>query len=331
MANGDPIGRRVALGLGVGTLGAGAVLPRPAFAQRGFPDRPIRLIVPWPPGGSTDGQMRSIAEIASRHLGQPIVIENRPGASQVIAAEMVAKSPPDGYTLLLCTSNLTTNPAVFARLPYDTERDFTPIVIIYSSPTVLFTGPDQPFRSVAEVVATAKRRPGMAAATSGVATSGHFATEMFMRAAGIELTHVPYRGAAPALQDVVGGRVPITFSTLSGAIGLARDGKLRPLAIAAPRRAAAFPEVPTIAEAGVPIRDTSPWYSFVAPAGLPRDLVARITGDVQGLLRRPDIIRRIEEQGGVVEGEGPTEFAARIPREIAINTEIARIANIRIE
>ncbi|MFC7688496.1 tripartite tricarboxylate transporter substrate-binding protein [Paeniroseomonas aquatica] len=232
---------------------------------------------------------------------------------------------------MLCTSNLTTNPAVFSRLPYDTIRDFTPIVVIYSSPTVLFTGPDQPYRTVRDVVEAAKRRPGMAAASSGVATSGHFATEMFMRAAGVELTHVPYRGAMPAVQDVIGGRVPITFSTLSGVIALARDGKLRPLAIAAPRRSKVFPEVPTMAEAGFPIRDTSPWYSFVAPAGLPTPLLDRIVADVQGLLQRPDVIARIEESGGVVEGEGPAAFRARIPREIAINTEVARAANIHIE
>jgi tripartite-type tricarboxylate transporter receptor subunit TctC len=302
-----------------------------ARAQGPWPDRPIRLIVGLPAGGPTDFAARILQDPLQQLWGQPIVIENRPGASQNIAAEMVARAAPDGHTLLLGTSNLSTNPAVFTRLPYDWERDFVPIVVIYSSPTVLFTGPNQPFRTVRDVVEAAKRRPGMAAATSGIATSGHFATEMFMRLVGIELTHVPYRGAAPALQDVVGGRVPITFSTLSGAIGLARDGNLRPLAVAAPRRTRVFPDVPTMAEAGFPIRDTSPWYSFVGPAGLPAPIGERITADVQGRLRRPDIVQRIEETGGVVEGEGPAEFRARIPREIASNTEVARAANIRIE
>lgn len=302
-----------------------------ARAQQPWPDRPIRLLVGFPAGGPTDFAARLLQEPLQQLWGQPLVIENRPGASQMIAAEAVAKSPPDGHTLLLCTSNLTTNPAVFSRLPYDTIRDFTPITVIYSSPTVLFTGPEQPFRSVQDVVAAAKRRPGMAAATSGVATAGHFATEMFMRAAGVELTHVPYRGAIPAVQDVIGGRVPITFSTLSGVIGLARDGKLRPLAIAAPRRSRAFPEVPTMAEAGIPIRDTSPWYSFVAPAGLPAPILERIAADVLGLLKRPEIIARIEDSGGVVEAEGPAEFRARIPREIAVNTEVAKASNIHIE
>ncbi|MBV1796344.1 tripartite tricarboxylate transporter substrate-binding protein [Siccirubricoccus sp. G192] len=302
-----------------------------ARAQGGWPDRPVRLIVGFPAGGPTDFAARVLQDPLQQLWGQPIVIENRPGASQNIAAEAVAKAAPDGYTLLLCTSNITTNPAVFARLPYDVERDFTPIVIVYSSPTVLFTGRNQPFRNVKDVVEAAKRNPGMAAATSGIATSGHFATEMFMRAAGVELTHVPYRGASPALQDVVGGRVPITFSTLSGAIGLAREGLLRPLAIAAPRTAKALPGVPTMAEAGFPIRDTSPWYSFIGPAGLPTAMVERIAKDVQDLLHRPDLVNRIEEQGGVIEGEGPAEFRARIPREIAVNIEVARAANIRID
>ena len=327
------------------SLAAAALLPAMAHArgahaqgapaqgggQSAWPDKPVRLLVGFPAGGPTDFAARLLQEPLQQLWGQPVVIENRPGASQMIAAEAVAKSPADGYTLMLCTSNLTTNPAVFARLPYDTLRDFTPIMVVYSSPTVLFTGPDQPYRSVRDVVEAAKRKPGMAAATSGVATSGHFATEMFMRAAGIELTHVPYRGAVPAVQDVMGGRVPITFSTLSGVIALARDGKLRPLAIAAPRRSPAFPDVPTMEEAGFPIRDTSPWYSFVAPAGLPQPILDRIVRDVQGLLRRPDIIARIEDTGGVVENEGPAEFRARIPREIATNTEVARLANIHID
>jgi len=314
--------------LAAGIASAAAPIAR---AQGNWPNRPVRLIVGYPAGGPTDFAARILQEPLQQLWGQPIVIENRPGASQVIAAELVAKSAPDGYTLFLCTSNLTTNPGVFSHLPYDTERDFTPIIIVYSSPTVLFTGPNQPFRSVRDVVEAAKRQPGMAAATSGVATSGHFATEIFMRKVGVELTHVPYRGAAPALQDVVGGRVPITFSTLSGAIPLAREGRLRALAVAASKRVPVLPDVPTMAEEGFPIRDTSPWYSFVGPAGLPTAIVERISKDVQGLLRRPEIIRRIEEQGGVIESVGPAEFKARIPQEIAANAEVARAADIRIE
>jgi tripartite-type tricarboxylate transporter receptor subunit TctC len=244
---------------------------------------------------------------------------------------MVAKSAPDGYTLFLCASTHTSNPALHAKLPYDSLADFTPIVLLYTSPTVLFTGPDQPYRTIADVVAAARKPPGLTHASSGVGTSGHFAMELFRRKAGIEMTNVAYRGAAPALQDVIGGRIPVTFSTLSGAIGLVRDGKLRPLAVAGPNRTEVLPGVPTLAESGLEITDTSPWYGFVGPARMPQPIVRRIAADVQGLLRRPDLAKRIVDQGGFVEGEGPEEFAARMRREVAENVEVARAAGIRIE
>jgi tripartite-type tricarboxylate transporter receptor subunit TctC len=302
-----------------------------ALAQSNWPDRPVRLLIGYPAGGPTDFGGRLLQDPLQQRWGQPLVIENRAGASGIIATEMVAKSPPDGYTLFLCASTHTSNPALHAKLPYDTLADFTPIVLLYTSPTVLFTGPDQPFRTVADVVAAAKKPPGLTHASSGVGTSGHFAMELFRRKAGVELTNVAYRGAAPALQDVIGGRIPITFSTLSGAIGLVRDGKLRPLAIGGPDRSEVLPGVPTLAELGLEIPDTSPWYGFVGPGKLPEPIVRRIASDVQGLLRRPDIAKRIVDQGGVVEGEGPEEFAARMRREVAENAEVAQAAGIKVE
>lgn len=309
----------------------GAATGGRALAQSNWPDRPIRLIIGYPAGGPTDFGGRLLQDPLQQLWGQPLVIENRAGAAGIIATEMVAKSAPDGYTLFLCASTHTSNPALHARLPYDTLGDFTPIVLLYTSPTVLFTGPDQPFRTVADVVAAARKLPGLTHASSGVGTSGHFAMELFRRKAGIELTNVAYRGAAPALQDVIGGRVPVTFSTLSGAIGLVRDGKLRPVAVAGPNRSEVLPGVPTLAEAGLEITDTSPWYGFVGPAKMPAAIVRRIASDVQGLLRRPDIAKRIVDQGGSVEGDGPEEFAARMRREVAENVDVARVAGIRIE
>jgi tripartite-type tricarboxylate transporter receptor subunit TctC len=313
-------------------LAAGAALASGGSrAQANWPDRPVRLIIGYPAGGPTDFGGRLLQDPLQQLWGQPLVIENRAGASGIIATEVVAKSAPDGYTLFLCASTHTSNPALHARLPYDTLADFTPIVLLYTSPTVLFTGPDQPFRTVADVLAAAGKPPGLTHASSGVGTSGHFAMELFRRKAGVELTNVAYRGAAPALQDVIGGRVPITFSTLSGAIGLVRDGKLRPLAIGGPSRSEALPGVPTLAELGLGIPDTSPWYGFIGPARVPEAIVRRVAGDVQGLLRRPDIAKRIVDQGGVVEGEGPGEFAARMRREVAENAALAREAGIRVE
>jgi len=310
---------------------ASTIITKAKAQASNWPDRPVRMIIGYPAGGPTDFPGRLLQEPLQRLWGQPIVIENRPGASQVIASEAVARSAPDGYTIFLSASTHTSNAAINPRLPYDTLKDFTPIVNIYASPTVLFTGMGQPYRTVQDLVAAARREPGMAFATSGNGSSGHFALEMFRKKMGLELTNVAYRGAVPALQDVVGGRVPGTFSTLAGAIPLAREGKLRALAIAGPQRAAVLPDVPTLDELGMGIPDTSPWYGFIAPKGLSRDIVDRIARDVQGLLRDSTIRQRLIDQGGIILGEGPEVFAKRIATEVADNMVVAREANIRVE
>lgn len=310
---------------------AGMSMAGAARAQGAWPDKPVRIIIGYPAGGPTDFGGRLLQDPLGRLWGQPVVIENRAGASQIIATEAVARSPADGYTIFLAASTHASNAAVYARLPYDTLADFTPIVNLYASPTVLFVGRNSPYRTVAELVAAAKRDPGMAFASSGNGSSGHFALEMFRRKAGIEVTNVAFRGAAPALQEVVAGRVPATFSTLSGAIGLARDGGLRPLAIGGPNRVEVLPDIPTLAEAGLGIPDTSPWYGFIGPKGLPRPIVDRIAADVLALLRDVTIARRIVDTGGVILAEGPEAFDARIRRELAENAVIAREAGIRVE
>jgi tripartite-type tricarboxylate transporter receptor subunit TctC len=303
-----------------------------ARAQGAWPTKPIRLIIGYPAGGPTDFGGRLLQEPLARMLGQPIVIENRAGASQIIASEAVARSPADGYTLFLAASTHSSNGAVYARLPYDTINDFTPIVNLYASPTVLFVPRNSPHATVADLVAAAKRDPGgMAFATSGNGSSGHFATEMFRRKAGIEVNIVAFRGAAPALQEVVAGRIPATFSTLAGAIGLAREGQLRALAIGGPQRAEVLPGVATLDELGMGIPDTSPWYGFIGPKGLPGPIVTRVANDVLELLREPSIVRRIVEVGGIVLSEGPETFARRIRTELAENAVVAREAGIRVE
>ncbi|MBR0681377.1 tripartite tricarboxylate transporter substrate binding protein [Roseomonas eburnea] len=311
---------------------AGVAVAGTARAQGTWPEKPVRLIIGYPAGGPTDFGGRLLQDPLSRLWGQPIVIENRAGASQIIATEAVARSPADGYTLFLAASTHASNAAVYARLPYDTLADFTPIVNLYASPTVLFVGRNSPYRTAQDLVAAAKREPGgLAFASSGNGSSGHFALEMFRRKVGIEVTHVAFRGAAPALQEVVAGRVPATFSTLSGAIGLARDGGLRPLAIGGPRRVEVLHGVPTLDELGMGIPDTSPWYGFIGPKGLPRPIVDRVANDVLGLLRDPAIARRIVDVGGIILAEGPEAFDRRIRSEIAENAEIAREAGIRVE
>ena len=320
------INRRTLALSAVGLAAAGA-----ARADGPWPDRPVRLIIGFPAGGPTDFGGRLLQDPLGRKWGQPLVIENRAGASQVIASEAVARSAPDGYTLFLAASTHASNAAVYARLPYDTLNDFTPIVNLYASPTVLFVGKNSPYATVQDLVAAAKREPGMTFGTSGNGVSGHFATEMFRRKVGIEATVVAFRGAAPALQEVMAGRVAATFSTLSGAIGLAREGALRPLAIGGPQRVAVLPGVPTLEELGMGIPDTSPWYGFMGPKGLPRPIVDRVSTDVLTLLRDPEIARRISDTGGIVIAEGPEAFDRRIREEVAAIAVVAREAGIRVE
>lgn len=312
--------------LALSTLGVAAASA--VRAERPWPDKPVRIIIGYPAGGPTDLVGRLLQEPLQRRWGQPVVIENRPGASQIIASEAVARSAPDGYTLLLAASTHVSNVAVQPRLPYDTVADFTPISVLYASPTVLFVSASTPYRTVQDLVAAAKRQPGMAFASSGNGSSGHFALEMFRRKAGIEVTHVAFRGAAPALQEVISGRVPATFSTLSGAIGLVREGGLRAIAVGGPQRAPILPGVPTLTEAGLEIPDTSPWYGFIGPKGLPQAVVERVAQDSLALMRDGTMMERIRDTGGIVIAEGPSDFAARITREIAENREMARIAGV---
>lgn len=308
-----------------------ALLPFVARAQSNWPERPVRLLVGYPAGGPTDFPARLLQEPLQQLWGQPLVIENRPGASSVLATEFVAKAPADGYTLLMSASVHASNPAVYPRLPYDSIADFTPVLAIYNSPTVLFVGEGSPFRDAQSLVAEIRRQPGMTFATSGNGSSGHFAASMFAQAHQLDMTHVAYRGAAPALQDVMANRVPFTFSTLSGALALARDGKLRALAICGPQRVEMLPDVPTLAEIGLAIPDTSPWYGIIGPKNLPQPIVSRIATDVQALLQQPELRRRIIAQGGIIMAEGPAEFAARIRREMRETAEVARVARIRAE
>jgi tripartite-type tricarboxylate transporter receptor subunit TctC len=309
-------------------IAAGMTIATTVRAQAAWPEKPVRVIIGYPAGGPTDLVGRLLQEPLQRLWGQPVVMENRPGASQIIATEAVARSAPDGYTLLLAASTHVSNVAVQPRLPYDTVADFTPISVLYASPTVLFVSASSPYRTAQELVAAAKREPGMAFASSGNGSSGHFALEMFRRKAGIEVTHVAFRGAAPALQEVISGRVPATFSTLSGAISLARQGGIRAIAIGGPQRAPVLPDVPTLAEAGLEIPDTSPWYGFIGPKGLPQAVVDRVARDSLALMRDGPMMERIRDTGGIVIAEGPAEFAARITREIEENREMARVAGV---
>lgn len=324
--------RRALIGTAIGTALAGAGAAR---AQSGaaapWPGQPVRLVVGYTAGGPTDFVARLFQEPLQQLWGQPVVIENRPGASAVLATEFVSHAAPDGYTLLLATSVQASNPAIYPKLPYDSLRDFTPIALLYASPTVLLVKANSPLKTAADVVALARKEGPLAFASSGNGSSGHFAGGMFARKAGVELAHIAYRGASPALQDVVGGRVPITFSTLSGALPLVQGGALRAIAVCGPQRVEALPGVPTLAESHLDIPDTSPWFGLVGPAGLPPAVLQRIAADARTVLRRPETRRRIIDQGGFVIDEGPEEFAARIRREMAESIAVAKELGIHAD
>ncbi|HYF06300.1 MAG TPA: tripartite tricarboxylate transporter substrate binding protein, partial [Acetobacteraceae bacterium] len=304
--------------------------PRLACAQS-WPDRPVRMLVGFPPGGPTDVVARMIAPGLASAWGQPVVIENRPGANATLAADAVAKSAPDGHTLLFSGNNIVMNTGLY-RLPYDMVRDFAPIGMVAYSANVLWSGPGAPIRTLDELVAAARARPGeIAYATTGNGGNGHFGGETLRRALGIEITHVPYRGTAPALQDVLAGRVPLFMQTIVGGIGAYRAGQIRPLVAFGERRVPEIPGTPTLAELGHRVPDSGTWYGVLAAAGTPAPLVARMARDLEGVTRDPGFRERLATQATVPQWLGPEAFAARIRAEVPEWAEVARAAGMRAE
>ncbi len=307
-----------------------AGLAMPAVAQT-WPDRPVRLLVGFPPGGPTDYVARLVAPYLSAAWGMQVIIENRGGANGTLATDAVAKSAPDGHTLLFSGNNIVMNTGLY-RLPYDMTRDFAPIGMIAFSPNVLWTGPNQPIADLAALVAAARARPGeLAYASTGNGGNGHFGGETLKRALGIDLTHIPYRGTAPALTDVLAGRVALFMQTIVGAIGPYQNGQLRPLVAFGNRRVREIPDVPTLAELGHDVPDSGTWYGVLAAAGTPAPLVARMAADLQAVTRDAEFQARLATQATVPDWLGPEDFATRIRAEVPAWAEVARAANMRAE
>jgi tripartite-type tricarboxylate transporter receptor subunit TctC len=291
------------------------VTPQQATAQA-YPDRPVTLVVPYPAGGGNDVLARLVAEKMAKALGGSIVVENRGGAGGTIATRQVAKSAPDGYTLLIATSSLAINPSLYPNVGYDPRKDFAPIGLIASSSNVALVHPSVPARSVAELIALAKERPGkLDFASTGSGSSVHLAAELFASMAGIKLNHVPYRGSGPALTDLLGGHVAIMFATLPPAIGLVRDGKVRALGVTGPKRSTAFPDLPTIAEAGLPGYEAVLHYGLVAAAGTPRPIVDKLNAALREALNDEALRARLATEGAEPLPSSPEEYAADIDRE----------------
>lgn len=323
---------RASLWLAVSLLTVpGAVAPVVRAAE--YPLRPIRVIVPFPAGGNADILARIMAQKMSEAWKQTVVVDNRAGAAGIIGAEAVAKSAPDGYTLLMGTTGTqTTNPAVYSKLPYDSLRDFAPVSNFADSPFLLVTHPSLPVRTVKEVIALAKARPGqLHYASFGPGSSAHLVGEMLRSTARIEIVHVAYKGGPPALADLIGGHIEMMFNLLPIVVPHVKSGRLRAIAVTASKRAPALPDVPTFAEAGIPDFEAGSWYGVLAPAGTPKEIIARLSSEISRILSLADVRQRLAAEGAEPIGNTPEQFAEQIRRDLARWAKIARDARVRVQ
>ena len=311
------------------------VLQVPAsWAQSGsWPAKPIRIVVPFAPGGPADLLPRLVGPKLTEAWGQPVVVENKPGAGGNIGMDIVAKSAPDGYTLVIGPNgNLVVNPHLYPNLPYDVVRDFAPITLIASFSNLLVVNPDVPVKSVNELIALAKAKPGtLSYGSPGTGSQPHLGGEFLKLQAGIDIVHVPYSGTAPALRDLLGGQISFMFAQTSSALPQIQSGKLRALGIASPRRSAQLPDLPTIAEGGLPGFEAVSWYALLAPAGTPKDVIAKLQIEIARILQLPDIREKLAAQGGDPVGNTSEQLTAMLRSESARYADIVKRANIKAE
>lgn len=315
----------------IATLSA-ALLAAPAGAQ-GYPERPVRVILGVPAGGTPDVLARTVTPGMSELLGQPLVLDNRGGAGGRIGAELASKAAPDGYTLLMTSPGaLTIAPHITQGLPYDAIKDFAPVSLIATGPFLLLVHPSVPANTVKELIALDRAAPGkLNYASAGSGTPNHLAMELFKKMAGVSFTHVPYKGAPQAVTDIVGGRINTTMNSIGPVLAHVKAGRLRALGVASPQRSPALPDVPTIAEAGVPGYESGSWMGLLAPAKTPPKILARLNAVAVKAVHTPETRARLEGLGAVPVGDSAREFAARIRREWEQNADIVKTAGVRIE
>ncbi|SKA34269.1 Tripartite-type tricarboxylate transporter, receptor component TctC [Enhydrobacter aerosaccus] len=313
-------------------LGAGLSALAGAARGQAYPNRPIRIVVPYSAGGGADTTARLIAPKLQEALGETIVIDNRPGAGGVIGDDVVAKSPPDGYTLLIGAFAHAVNPSLLPKMPFKTPDDFAPISLLVTVPELLVITPSHPAKTVADLVAMAKAQPGkLFYASSGNGSAQHLAAELFKMRTGTDIGHVPYKGGGLAVADVAAGHVPFYFGNMSSALPQARAGRVRALAVTSPQRSPAAPEIPTMAEAGVPGCEISEWNALMAPAGTSPEVIERLHVEVAKIMRMPDIKEKFADLGADTIGSTPQELATFLAAEMAKWAEVVKAANIKIE
>ncbi|MGZ8208881.1 MAG: Bug family tripartite tricarboxylate transporter substrate binding protein [Burkholderiales bacterium] len=311
-------------------LAAGAVANA---GEQSYPVKPVRMVIPFPPGGTTDILGRIASQKLSEALGQQVVPDNRSGASGNIGTEQVAKAPPDGYTLLTAPgSTLTIHPSLYAKLGFDPLRDFAPVTILAGVPNLLVVHPSLPVRNVKELIALAKSKPDqLNYASTGAGQSTHLSMELFKNMAGVKIVHVPYKGSAPAVTDLLGGHVPMMFDNMPSALPHVKAGKLRALGVSTSKRSPTAPDVPTVAESGLPDFDVTVWFAVLAPAATPRDIVTRLNRVLVKALQGADVREKLASQGAEPIGNTSEQFTGQMKADLAKWAKVVKAANIKLD
>ncbi|HET7729273.1 MAG TPA: tripartite tricarboxylate transporter substrate binding protein [Usitatibacter sp.] len=308
-----------------------AAFPQAAIAQS-YPSKPIRIVVPYPPGGFNDTLGRTLAAKFTEAWGQPAVVENKPGGNTLIGNDFVAKAAPDGYTLLVVAFPFSVVPSLFKTMPYDTVRDFAPVILAATSPNLLVVHPSLPVNTVGELIAMAKAKPGaLSYASTGNGSSNHISMELFKSLAGVNIVHIPYKGSGPAVSDLLGGQVQLMFDNTPNVLPHVKAGKLRALGSSGTRRSPLTPDVPTVAEAGVAGYEVMVWFGVVAPAGTPREVIAKLNGEITRILALPDVRERFLAQGVEPVGSTPEQFGEHIRAQMAKWRKVVEDAGVKAE
>jgi tripartite-type tricarboxylate transporter receptor subunit TctC len=297
-----------------------------------WPTKPIKFIVPYPPGGGTDVIARIVQEPLAKELGQQVIIDNRGGAGGSIGSALAAQSPSDGYTVLFTLSSHTINPAIYTKLPFDTEKDFSSVVTVASLPQILVANPNFPAKTVKEVIEMAKAKPGtISYASVGNGSPGHLAGAMMATDAGVDMTHIPYRGGGPAVTDVMAGQVPLLWVSIPAAAQFVKAGKLRALAVSTVKRSAVFPDVPTMVESGFKGFEVDSWYAMFVPAKTPQAIIDRMNNAAVNVLAQPEVKERLLGQGAEAVGDTPEQLSSVVKKEIAKWKQVVKSANIKVD